>query len=235
MSESIARVHATRPSPAARAAGAAPARTRERILQAAEILFAERGFRGTSIRRITTLAGCNLAAVNYHFGGKVGLYRAMFRRRLGTVREQRLGEVRRTLDTARPRPGLEDLLRAFTTAFLETHQDESGGRRLMLLFSRELLDPHLPAGLLNRELVKPMHDGLIAAIRSIGYEVGGPAGRRSIQSLVAQLVHVVRMRATHLSTGLDERGDGGLPGVIDHIVRFSAAGMRACVSARARR
>jgi AcrR family transcriptional regulator len=234
MSELSARPNAIRPRIAARSAAAAPARTREKILNAAESLFAERGFRGTSIRRITTLAGCNLAAVNYHFGGKAGLYREMFRRRLEAVREQRLGEVRRTLDTARPRPGLEDLLRAFTTAFLATHRDQNGDHRLMLLFSRELLDPHLPPGLLRRELVKPMNDGLVAAIRSIGYEVDGPAGRRSIESLIAQLVHIVRMRAAHLGTGPGGRGDD-LRGVIDHIVRFSTAGMRACVNTRVRR
>jgi len=235
MSEYTARRHATHPTPAAGPGRAPRARTPEKILNAAEVLFAERGFRGTSIRRITTLAGCNLAAVNYHFGGKVGLYREMFRRRLRRVREQRLGEVRRMLDTTRPRPGLEDLLRAFTTAFLETHRDENGDHRLMLLFSRELLDPHLSPGMLRRELVNPMSDGLIAAFRSIGYEAGGRAGRRSIQSLIAQLAHVVRMRAAHLGAGPEGRGDDGPRDVIDHIVRFSAAGMRACVGARGRR
>mgnify|MGYP000184469773 CR=1 FL=1 len=44
--------------------------TRSRILDAAEVLFMEHGFDGTSMRMITSQAGVNLAAVNYHFGTK---------------------------------------------------------------------------------------------------------------------------------------------------------------------
>jgi AcrR family transcriptional regulator len=49
--------------------------TRERILRAAERLFAEHGYDGTSIRAIVAKARVNQAAVNYHFAGKDGLYR----------------------------------------------------------------------------------------------------------------------------------------------------------------
>src|SRR6266446_2870372 len=98
-----------------------PERTRERLLDAAEKLFAARGFRATSVRDITAEAGCNLAAVNYHFGGKVNLYREMFHRRLGALREQRIASLRRALAAAGNRASLEMLLRAFTTAFLEPH------------------------------------------------------------------------------------------------------------------
>ena len=47
-----------------------PDRTRARLLEAAERLFAERGFRATSVRALTSEARCNVASVNYHFGGK---------------------------------------------------------------------------------------------------------------------------------------------------------------------
>jgi AcrR family transcriptional regulator len=49
--------------------------TRERILKAAERLFADRGYDGTSIRAIVSKARVNQAAINYHFEGKDGLYR----------------------------------------------------------------------------------------------------------------------------------------------------------------
>ncbi|MHC4998559.1 MAG: TetR/AcrR family transcriptional regulator, partial [Planctomycetota bacterium] len=42
---------------------------RNRILDVAEALFCERGFEGVSVRELTAAAGCNLAAVNYYFGG----------------------------------------------------------------------------------------------------------------------------------------------------------------------
>ena len=54
-------------------------RTREQILVAAEKLFAEKGFGGTSIKDITEKADCNIAAVNYHLHGKENLYIEVFR------------------------------------------------------------------------------------------------------------------------------------------------------------
>ena len=44
--------------------------TKNKILDAADVLFADKGFNGTSLREITSQANVNLAAVNYHFGSK---------------------------------------------------------------------------------------------------------------------------------------------------------------------
>lgn len=54
--------------------------TRERLLQAANRLFADNGYRGASVRDICNLAGANPGAISYHFGGKRQLYRAVLRR-----------------------------------------------------------------------------------------------------------------------------------------------------------
>lgn len=54
--------------------------TVDKILHAATILFAERGFAETSLRTITGMADVNLAAVNYHFGSKKALIQAVFTR-----------------------------------------------------------------------------------------------------------------------------------------------------------
>ena len=53
--------------------------TRERVMKAAERLFAERGYEGTSVRAIVAKARVNQAAINYHFAGKEGLYREVLR------------------------------------------------------------------------------------------------------------------------------------------------------------
>src|SRR5690554_7795419 len=55
-------------------------KTCERILQAAEKLFSEKGYEATSLREITQLAEVNLASVNYHFGSKKGLIQAVMER-----------------------------------------------------------------------------------------------------------------------------------------------------------
>jgi len=201
--------------------------TRERLLDAAEKLFAARGFRATSVRAITTEAGCNVAAVNYHFGGKTGLYREMFRRRLGALREQRISSIRRAMARAGDGASLELPLRAFTNSFLEPHLDESGGRRWMRLISRELLDPHLPPGTFQREMVGPVQKALTEAVRPVCRGLDARAARRCFHSLVAQLVHVVQMRHAPGAAPGGHRDDFALAAVVDHIVRFSAAGFRA--------
>jgi AcrR family transcriptional regulator len=84
--------------------------TRARLLDAAERLFAAKGFEATSLRDVTARARANVAAVNYHFGSKRALLRAVFERRLGEVNGRRLA----FLDSAgRARPTLEQILHAF--------------------------------------------------------------------------------------------------------------------------
>ena len=69
--------------------------TSDKILDAAERLFAQNGFSATSMRAITRLAGVNLAAVNYHFGNKKELLKAVYQRRLGEINQKRLLELER--------------------------------------------------------------------------------------------------------------------------------------------
>lgn len=96
------------------------ATTRERILDVAERLFAEAGFPGATLRRITAAARVNLAAVQYHFGGKEALYREVFRRRIRPMNEERL-RLLALVEAARPgaliplRELLEILLRPVAT------------------------------------------------------------------------------------------------------------------------
>lgn len=78
----------------------AQSETVERILDAAEQLFAEKGFAETSLRLITSKAGVNLAAVNYHFGSKKALIQAVFSRFLGPF----CAAWKRSWIVARPSP-----------------------------------------------------------------------------------------------------------------------------------
>ena len=69
--------------------------TVSKILDAAEVLFSERGFTETSLRTITSTAGVNLAAVNYHFGSKKELIQAVFERFLTPFTDNLNAELRR--------------------------------------------------------------------------------------------------------------------------------------------
>ncbi len=74
--------------------------TRLRLLDAAERLFAEQGFGATSLRAVTSEAGVNIAAVNYHFGSKEALIGAVFARRLEPLNGERRELLERAIDAA---------------------------------------------------------------------------------------------------------------------------------------
>jgi AcrR family transcriptional regulator len=88
----------------------AQSETVERILDAAEQLFAEKGFAETSLRLITSKAGVNLAAVNYHFGSKKALIQAVFSRFLGPYCISLDRELERRQARPESRASLEELL-----------------------------------------------------------------------------------------------------------------------------
>ena len=94
--------------------------TKDRILDAAERLFARDGIEATSLRAITTEAGVNLAAVNYHFQSKDALVTAVFMRRVAPVNDQRLAMLEACEREAGDGPlPLERVLDAFVRPVVE--------------------------------------------------------------------------------------------------------------------
>src|SRR5687767_16005325 len=111
--------------------------TRTRILDAAEELFMQHGFEGTSMRLLTTKAGVNLAAVNYHFGSKHALIEAVFRRRLDPVNAERIAALDR-LENSSP----ESIIRPFVGPSLRLIEDAKvGGRNVIRLVARTYAEP----------------------------------------------------------------------------------------------
>jgi len=97
--------------------------TRERLLNAAEQLFAEHGVSGTTLRALTKAANVNLAAVHYHFGGKEGLLDAVVERRATPMNQERLRELYELERSAGVgAPAVEDILRAFFLPGLRTFE-----------------------------------------------------------------------------------------------------------------
>jgi AcrR family transcriptional regulator len=105
--------------------------TKDRILGAAEELFAQFGFAGTSLRQVTSRADVNIAAVNYHFGSKENLVNEVFRRRMDDMSEQRLARLREAQETS---PGeLEPILAAFIQPALALTLDRHGSAFVRVL------------------------------------------------------------------------------------------------------
>jgi AcrR family transcriptional regulator len=93
---------------------------KERILDAAEQLFAQRGFYGVSLRDITQAAGVDVALVGYHFGAKRELFAAVFERRAEVLNRERLELLESVRRAALPgTPALEAIISAFTQPLLE--------------------------------------------------------------------------------------------------------------------
>ena len=108
--------------------------TKDRILGAAEELFAQHGFVGTSLRQVTSRADVNIAAVNYHFGSKENLINEVFRRRMDEMSRQRLGQLEQA---SKDRPGaLEAVLAAFVEPALAVARDRQGGAAFIRVIAR---------------------------------------------------------------------------------------------------
>jgi AcrR family transcriptional regulator len=139
--------------------------TRTRILDAAEELFMQHGFEGTSMRLLTSKAGVNLAAVNYHFGSKDALIEALFRRRLDPMNAARIAALDRLEAEAEGRPlAPAVVIRAFVGESLRMIEDaRSGGRNFIRLLGRTYTDPAKPIRALIGQLYAPTMERFKAA------------------------------------------------------------------------
>ena len=106
--------------------------TRARILQAAEMLFAEHGFDAVSMRDITTLAKVNLASVNYHFGSKLALLAEVVSSRAKSLVEQRLKLLGSLARGRNGRPKLEAVIETFLRPSFEMSREPGGANHMRL-------------------------------------------------------------------------------------------------------
>ena len=137
--------------------------TRTRILDAAEELFMLHGFEGTSMRQLTTKAGVNLAAVNYHFGSKDALIEAVFRRRLDPMNAARIAALDELEAAGRPLAP-DTIIRAFVGESLRMIEDaRGGGRNFIRLLGRTYTEPAKPIRVLIGQLYAPAMERYKAA------------------------------------------------------------------------
>jgi len=200
----------------------------DRLLDAAEELFCEGGFEGTSVRDIAASAGCNVAAVNYYFGGKEKLYEEVWRRHLIPMRDARIAGIEKVLAQNEGQYTLEDLLRSFAETFVGPLVEASTASRLSKLMAREWMERHLPISMFVDEVIRPTLTAMRAALMQTYPDLDESTVPLVAFSLIGQLVHVVHVRAMFEQEGDDlDLPVFDLAEVIDHIVKFSAAGIRA--------
>jgi AcrR family transcriptional regulator len=187
------------------------------LVVAARELFAERGYKGASIRAITQRAGANLGAVSYHFGSKEALYEACFASIADPFREHLLGVA------GQPGPPLdriERLVRAFFD-YLRGHPE------LPALMVQHLASAG-PLPDAARRVLEGNHQ-LISSIITEGQQdgtirMGDP--RLMALSIAAQPVWLTLVaRLLEEALGLDQQDPGTRDALVDSVIRFVRAGL----------
>jgi len=131
--------------------GTASDRTREWLIDAAGEMFAELGFHHTTVRQICNRAGANIAAVNYHFRDKTGLYTEVVRQ---SMRAARLDAVRAAFDQNAPP---EEILRAVIKTRLESLRGLDLGDWHFRIFAHELAKPTPAMNVVVNEAIRPLY------------------------------------------------------------------------------
>jgi len=131
--------------------GIASERTRERLIDAAGEMFAELGFHHTTVRQICNRAGANIAAINYHFRDKTGLYTEVVRQ---SMRAAKLDAVRAAFDQNAPP---EEILRAVIKTRLESLRGLDLGDWHFRIFAHELAKPTPAMNVVVNEAIRPLY------------------------------------------------------------------------------
>jgi AcrR family transcriptional regulator len=206
-----------------------PARPgKERILDAAEQLFARRGFYGVSLRDITQAAGVDVALVGYHFGGKRALFTAVFERRAEVLNRGRLELLEAARRAALPAaPAIEAIVNAFSQPLLErSAHGGAGWKSYFALIAYVNNSPEFGSVMMTRHF-DPLVDKFIAVLREA---LPGCPPREiywGYQFLTGALTLTFAEtgRIDQLSGGLCRSSD--LDGVHQRLAPYVAAGFRA--------
>lgn len=216
--------------------GSRSAATRERILDAAEKLFAERGYHGVSIRDVTGAAEVDVALVSYHFGSKQGLLEAVFLRRAADLNDERLALLDAVLaQSGRRAPRLEDIIDAFTRPLLDRSTRGSAGWKSYFALIAEINNSPEFGGVLMTRFFDPVVQRFIEAIRRAlpGCDERDLYWAYHFLSGALTLTFAETGRIDKLSGGVCRSSD--LASVHERLVPYCAAGFRAlCGNGRAR-
>ena len=197
--------------------------TRERLLKAAAQLFADRGFKKVTVRDICRAARANVAAVNYHFGDKTGLYREVLQLAIETIRAT--NEAARAAGEGLPP---EERLRQYLKVSLCRVMSSATHGWISRLVHRELSDATASVDALVDQALRPRVDDLAAMVAAIvGCDVDDARVSRCVASIHAQwLLFVPNPIASRVRSKLQLRTDDAAT-LAEHITTFSLAGIRA--------
>lgn len=201
--------------------------TRDRLLKAGTRLFADRGFKHVTVREICRAARANVAAINYHFGDKLGLYREIV--------HSAIDQMRATNEAAR-RAGqgrtAEEQLRQYILIF-NRRLLTPGNEELHRVIAREMHDPTPALDTLIEQGIRPRIDYLMTLVSAVlGCERTDPRVLRCAASIQAQSIAYLP-NAVADRIGLRAKlTPGQVHAIAEHIADFSLAGVHAVAHGR---
>jgi TetR/AcrR family transcriptional regulator, regulator of cefoperazone and chloramphenicol sensitivity len=197
--------------------------TRRRLLDRAAELFADRGFDAVTVREICGAAGANVAAINYHFGDKAGLYGEVVDVAIAAMRETAAAAIQ-AAESAPP----EERLRAYVRVFLERLMSRGRDSWIHRLMSRELEAPTPALDRVVDQVLRPriaFLAGIVADLMKL--PASDARVGRTVASIQGQCLlyrhHAVVSRLMPSWRPTPER----LLELTDHITRFSLGGIEA--------
>jgi AcrR family transcriptional regulator len=197
--------------------------TRARLLSTATRLFAAHGFNKVTVREICRDAHANVAAVNYHFGDKLGLYREV----LGTAIEIMRGTTDAARQAGEGKPP-EEQLRAYVRVFLQ--RVVGGGRDSWIhqLMTQEMADPTAALDLVADQVIRPRLAYVAEIVAEILEQPTDSERVRLCVLSVQSLCHAA-MKSPIARRLLPDLygGDDQIDRLADHIAEFSIGGVRA--------
>jgi len=206
----------------------ARSKPKQQILEAAERLFAERGFDAVSVRDITKLAKANVAAVNYHFGDRENLVLLVISRLVEPVIEERLarldGVEKKWTGKAAPLEEILDaLVRPLASANRKSALPEPMHHRLLgRIFS---LQPDAWPEL-SAERMRQMMGRFMRALAKSLPDVPAEELVWRVHFTMGGMAHMLLLDALPEKPGKSQASAVGLYAMIGRFIRFAAAGLR---------
>lgn len=196
--------------------------TEARLLETAGHVFAETGFQAAKVRDICARAEVNLAAVNYYFGDKLGLYNEVLRYAACAA-----GNAA-SFDPALPGRTPQAKLRAFVQGLLQHMYGEGRPAWPVRLMTHELAQPTPAFDGVVDQIIRPRHDAIRALVgRIIGRPPGDRATRLCTQSILGQIIIYAHGREVIKRLWPDLRFTPEvLEEIATHIATFSYAALK---------
>jgi AcrR family transcriptional regulator len=206
----------------------AATKTRHRILRAAETIFAEKGFRAMTLRDVTREARVNLAAVNYHFGSKINLMRAVIERRFEPINRLRLQQLDDAIVAQGTSPlPLEQIFDALFRPLFDQVETAKGPDRILIqMIGRALTEPADFIRDMHREFFYELTQRFLHELRRTCPEL--PENELqlryflSVSTMLGTITEQVRLE--NMTNG--KLGSGDLDQICDALIRYVVAGFR---------